>query len=203
MSEYNFTSDWFSNNIHVWDKILVPLQPKEILEIGSYEGRSACYMIENFTEKQVVKIMCVDTWEGSADIDKTEMGGVENRFDSNVGIALKKATVQPLFEKVKGNSQEILPILITRENRFDLIYIDGSHQAPDVLTDAIMAFQLLRVGGLMVFDDYLLQMEEVGYQNPLNMPKPAIDAFLNIFQRKMVIFRGAPIYQLICKKNSA
>ena len=38
---------------------------------------------------------------------------------------------------------------------FDFIYIDPSHQAPDILTDAVLAFKLLRLSGVMVFDDYL------------------------------------------------
>ena len=63
-----------------------------------------------------------------------------------------------------------------------------------------MAFQLLRVGGFMIFDDYLWSMEAPGSQDPLNMPKPGIDAFLNIFQRKMVILRNVPIYQLFTLK---
>jgi predicted O-methyltransferase YrrM len=83
---------------------------------------------------------------------------------------------------------------------FDLIYIDGSHQAPDVLTDAVMSFQLLKVGGVMIFDDYLWTMDKPGFQDVLKMPKPAIDAFLNIFQRKMSIFFGAPIGQLYARK---
>jgi predicted O-methyltransferase YrrM len=85
---------------------------------------------------------------------------------------------------------------------FDLIYIDGSHQAPDVLTDAVMSFQLLKVGGVMIFDDYLWSMDKPGFQDVLKMPKPAIDAFINIFQRKMSVFFGAPIGQLYTRKNS-
>ena len=37
----------------------------------------------------------------------------------------------------------------------DFIYVDGSHQAHDVLCDAILSFKLLRVGGIVCFDDYL------------------------------------------------
>lgn len=37
---------------------------------------------------------------------------------------------------------------------FDLVYIDGSHLRLDVLSDASMAWRLLREGGVMVFDDY-------------------------------------------------
>jgi hypothetical protein len=33
------------------------------------------------------------------------------------------------------------------------------------------------------------------------MPKPAIDAFINIYQRKMTVV-GAPLYQLYTRKIS-
>jgi hypothetical protein len=37
---------------------------------------------------------------------------------------------------------------------FDFIYIDGSHLRGDVLTDAVLSWQLLGRGGVMVLDDY-------------------------------------------------
>jgi predicted O-methyltransferase YrrM len=39
---------------------------------------------------------------------------------------------------------------------FDIIYIDGSHDAADVLEDAILSWRLLKDGGVLIFDDYLL-----------------------------------------------
>ena len=33
-----------------------------------------------------------------------------------------------------------------------IVYIDGSHEAPDVLTDAVMAWKLLVEGGIMILD---------------------------------------------------
>ena len=41
--KYYFTTDWFSNNIRVWDKILSDYKGKSnihYLEIGVFEGRS-------------------------------------------------------------------------------------------------------------------------------------------------------------------
>jgi hypothetical protein len=34
---------------------------------------------------------------------------------------------------------------------------DGSHRARDVLEDAVLSWPLLKVGGIMLFDDYLWQ----------------------------------------------
>ena len=45
-----FTNDWFgATGRYIWDKILPQLGPKRILEIGSYEGRSACFLIEKLS----------------------------------------------------------------------------------------------------------------------------------------------------------
>jgi predicted O-methyltransferase YrrM len=89
------------------------------------------------------------------------------------------------------------------EAAFDLIYVDGSHHATDVLQDAILGFQLLRVGGLLIFDDYLWRLEPDGQQDSFNMPKPAIDAFVNIFQRKLRVLDGLPNWQLYALKTFA
>jgi len=37
---------------------------------------------------------------------------------------------------------------------FDLAFIDGSHVARDVLTDALLLWPYIKPGGYMVFDDY-------------------------------------------------
>ncbi len=64
-------------------------------------------------------------------------------------------------------------------NSMDFIYVDGSHTTRDVLSDAVLSFDLLKTGGMMAFDDYLWQ----GYpKQPLLNPKIGIDAFLMCYQ---------------------
>jgi predicted O-methyltransferase YrrM len=119
------------------------------------------------------------------------MGEVEQRFDHNVTLAKQQASHAASVRKLKKSStQALAEIMARQEAPFDLIYVDGSHRAPDVLADAVLAFQLLRVGGIMIFDDYLWRLEPDGRQDPLNMPKPAIDSFINIFQRKLRVMSG-------------
>ena len=38
--------------------------------------------------------------------------------------------------------------------KYNLIYNDGSHHSDDVIVDAFKAFEMLKVGGIMIFDDY-------------------------------------------------
>ena len=147
---FEFTNDWFENNIRIWNHWLAQLKPQRALEIGSYEGRSACHLIETCTEWSNLEIHCVDTWEGGVEHQKsaTKMSIIEKRFDKNTGIASKRATNSVKLVKHKSLSHPKLAELMCqgKNEYFDLIYIDGSHQAPDVITDAVMAFPLLRGG---------------------------------------------------------
>jgi predicted O-methyltransferase YrrM len=202
MSEYQFTNDWFAQNESLWNKLVPRYKPRKILEIGSFEGRSACYFVETCAAAGALELHCVDTWQGGVEHDPAAMAAVEARFDHNLALAQSRVPNKVKLVKHKRSSHAALAklIVVNPAADFDVIYIDGSHQAPDVLTDAVMAFQLLRVGGLMIFDDYLWSMEPLGKQDSFNMPKPAVDAFVNIFQRKVFVVRGAPVYQLFVTK---
>lgn len=204
-ADYAFTQEWFAQNAPIWDEVVPRYKPRNILEIGSYEGRSACYFIERCARDNPIELHCVDTWQGGVEHDANGASAVEARFDHNIALARSRAAhpVQVFKHKMHSHMALAKLIMVNRAPVFDVVYIDGSHQAPDVLTDAVMAFQLLRVGGLMIFDDYIWSMEPPGRQDPLNMPKPAIDAFLNIFQRKMLIVSGVPVYQLFATKAFA
>ena len=133
------------------------------------------------------------------------MDSVEARFAHNIAKAKADSGLEHVDVQVhKSLSHLALADLISqrRLGYFDIIYIDGSHQAPDVLTDAVMAFPLLRVGGIMAFDDYLWAVEAKGEENPLFMPKPAIDAFANLFMRKIGVVKGGSGEQLFLRKRS-
>jgi predicted O-methyltransferase YrrM len=203
MNEYKFTSAWFETAKHVWEEIIPQLSPKIILEIGSYEGASTCYLIDKLAGESAMEIHCIDTWEGGMEHQGTDMSSVEARYDHNVALAIARAKNKVTIVKHKKNSDIALATLISegKKNYFDFIYVDGSHQAPDVLCDAVLGFRLLKVGGAMVFDDYLWS-ENLPYgKDPLRCPKPAIDAFVNLHFRKLNII-SAPLYQLYLQKIS-
>ncbi|KJF15764.1 hypothetical protein AXFE_33840 [Acidithrix ferrooxidans] len=63
-----------------------------------------------------------------------------------------------------------------------------------------VSFKLLRVGGVLAFDDYLW-FEQLPYgQDPIRSPKPAIDAFTMIFGRKLNYIHVG--YQLYVTKTA-
>lgn len=210
ISEYQFTNHWFEQTAkNVWDQLIPQLNPKKILEVGSYEGASTCYLIDKLSNISSLELHCIDSWEGGIEhqlggVAETNMSNVELRFMHNTENALKYAKEPVTLYRHKLYSDVGLSKLIAegKSNYFDFIYIDGSHQAPDVLCDAVLGFRLLRVGGVMAFDDYLWS-ENLNYgKDLLRCPKPAIDAFTNLYCRKLTIL-SAPLYQLYIQKTSA
>jgi predicted O-methyltransferase YrrM len=201
---YHFSVDWFTHSIPTWTHLLSDLRPDRLLEIGAYEGRSTCFLIEKCASDKPISFYCIDTWLGSSEHANADMDQIERRFDENTAIARERAKHPCDFRKLKGRSADELMRLgcAGHMETFDFVYIDGSHKAPDVLTDAVLSFQLLRIGGIMTFDDYLWHMEPVGMEDPLNAPKVSIDSFLNIFQRKMRVLSGFPLYQVSAVKTS-
>ena len=101
----------------------------------------------------------------------------------------------------KARSVVALSRLIADDaGEFDLIYIDGSHQASDVLVDAILSFELLKLGGVMIFDDYIWKEANLKAIDLLRSPKIAIDAFTTIFARKLRIIPAESNYQVYVEK---
>ncbi len=138
----NFTADWFSHNIPNFEKCLFTagLPRSRFLEIGSYEGRSTCWLLNNLPIDG--KIVSIDPFPN--------MPEVEKRFWDNVREVMgKRQLIQ-----CKTTSYLALSQLIQQKQEFDFIYIDGDHDPATTLTDASMAWGLLRQGGVMLFDDY-------------------------------------------------
>jgi hypothetical protein len=125
------------------------------------------------------EIHCVDPWSSHG---TGQHPNIEKRFDHNIS----ELKLKP--HKHKMLSQDFLAAAQVRGEHFDVIYIDGDHQAKSALADAVMAWPLLRKGGVLVFDDYPWQFEPT---DPKWMipPKPGIDAFLKLWADELEVLR--------------
>jgi predicted O-methyltransferase YrrM len=170
-----FTSDWTSAHFETWAAVLAPLRdrPVQVLEIGAFEGRSAIFFLEYLS---LSRIVCVDRFSSDSD------PGYEQRFRLNT----KK--YNPRLKAIKGDSAVALLDLLTSSRRFDLIYIDGSHARDDVLIDSLLSWRLLRVGGIIIWDDYELDI------SPYIGPRQAIDLAQVLYQGCFVeLHRGKQV----------
>jgi hypothetical protein len=192
-----FSQDWTSHNFPIWAQLLRPLRTLSlrILEIGSWEGRSALFFLNYLPNSQIT---CVDTFAGGEEHVNdpailAALPGIEKRFDANT------SRFQARLEKIKAQSHAALIDLGIARRRFDLMYIDGSHRTADVYGDAMLSYSLLNRKGFVIFDDYNKWDEETGLKwDEETAVKVAVDAFCwNFMNECRVVHRG---YQLIVQK---
>ena len=197
-----FSVDWFSDNIPQWRRLFEGLgwEPDTTatgVEIGAYEGRSTLWILENLLRAPDSVLHCIDTFEGGVEHAPDAVEGLYDRFQANIAEA-------PGGDKVRvhrDRSSRALVDLLANEVRAHFVYVDGSHQAPDVLTDLVLAFQLMAPGAVMICDDYLWSQEGPGAEDVLNSPKLAIDAFTTIHRRKLTLIPNFGPWQLACVKT--
>ena len=183
-----FTVDWFSRRSGFFTETLGKNKLTRCLEIGCFEGRSAVWMVQNLLNAEG-HLYCLDTWKGGP--KGTDMVAVENRFLNNTKPFSSQITV------LKGTSFEGLVGLLAKEQEtFDFIYIDGSHTAWDVLADCVLAWRLLKVGGIMAMDDYMWGKDTLGDRSPF----PAVNAFLETHGRFLNVLHKD--YQVWVKKKN-
>lgn len=128
------------------------------------------------------------------------MTAVEARFHANMEL-LRRDSPQKVDLRIhKQRSIQSLASLIAAgaSGSFDFIYVDGSHQSTDVIADAVLAFELVRSGGVIGFDDY--SWREGVASDVIRCPKLAIDAFVTIFHYRVVPLPGVPLYQFYVQK---
>lgn len=171
--KYRFSTDWVTRHTDLWAKVLAPYKGRgnvQALEVGSFQGRSAIWFLENILIHPNSSITCIDPWG-----DLNEAGVLnENTFDDNIRLYGQPDKVV----KLKGFSEEVLPTL--KRESFDFIYIDGSHKSRDVLVDVVFSWRLLKPGGVMILDDYE-RWDMRTYLVPHQVAKMGIDAFLKVF----------------------
>ena len=176
--DYHFTKDWFSVNIPNWEKALysfADIPEIQGLEIGSFQGMSACWLLDHILTHTTAKITCIDL-------------SFKPEFDGNIA----KTGVAEKVTKLEGYSQEILSTLTP--NTYNFVYIDGCHLASVVLQDALLSWNLLKPGGIIIFDDYEYRDPE----HPEEDTRKGIDQFLETISESVKIIHQG--YQLMIQK---
>jgi predicted O-methyltransferase YrrM len=188
-----FSTDWTSPHLRTWSTTLNKWRNSNIriLEIGSWEGRSALFFLTYLRRSTIV---CIDPFEGNSSLLRDpllrpEIPYTEARFDYNL------RRFNHRVEKIKDRSYPALCRLLSAGRQFELIYIDGSHRRDDVTNDSNFAWSLLTPGGIIIWDDY----DWCPTYPPEERPQPAIDAFLQAQLGRYSLLSKR--YQVIIQKN--
>lgn len=173
-----FNDDWFTSSSYLFSKYLSVYAGSEckLLEIGVHEGRSTIWLAKNIATHEESKIDCIDV-----------------KLNSNFWPNVKEVGVEKKISFYQMWSHDALRKL--PNDSYDFVYIDGSHAQTAVLEDAVLSFRLLKKGGIIAFDDYQWDDPQL---NQGGTPKKAIDAFLDVYKRKLSILETG--YQVWVRK---
>jgi hypothetical protein len=169
-----FTRRWTGKLASNWQTYCAPLFPAgrppiTWLEIGVYEGQTAKWVLDNVLTEPGDLYVGIDPWELEAmDPHKWPRDG---RGQEQIGAVEETAyrTLDPYLGKhcdvraylIKGRSVEVLRDqtcwLCGSDNFFDVAYIDGLHTPLGILSDAVLVWPLVKIGGVIIFDDYTVR----------------------------------------------
>lgn len=175
-SRFAFQNNWFEQIIPEWEALTVSLRlpstPKaiHILELGSFEGASTTWMLDNLMHDPASTITAIDTFAGGMEHSSTEVDSLYAHFLANV----KQCSCIHQLRIMQALTKDALITLRKEGAKFDFIYIDASHVAIDVLHDAVLCWHMLELDGTLVFDDWRWK----GYLEDVYNPRIAIMAFL-------------------------
>ena len=189
----SYTVNWFNPEAF---NILEKYKNKSnvnFLEIGAFEGMGTNYFIDNFITGDNSFITCIDPWIKYSESTVTKMNEWDNLINENtynIFINNTNYNKKKLIIK-RGLSSDILPKL---EKIYDFIFIDGDHSEQAVWLDAIYSFKILRINGIIIFDDYEWNLGD-------KSPKKAIDKFLDEYKSYIKVILKNSQHVVIQKIN--
>jgi len=119
-------------------------KPINYVEIGVYNAGSASWMARKILTHPDSRGYGIDPFTATRKWDQAFWDGIYDR-------ACEKLKPYDRFTILRGKSREVLR---TWDKPIDLLYIDGSHWAENVLADFVLAWPHLKVGSGIIFDDY-------------------------------------------------
>jgi len=147
----------------------------EFLEIGSFCGNSAAWIMQNILTHPSSKLTCVDPWNGNVAHEEFDFSDVEAAFDQQVEPYKKQLVKEKMY------SENYL--MKNRSKQFDFIYIDGDHMPQAFMMDALLSWELLKPGGIMAIDDYAWSHP----RGPQYNPKQAMDLFVSMYSEHCTV----------------
>lgn len=169
--QYSFTQNTFTDKVAAWAQLLKEFAGKpniHYLEIGTFEGRSALWVLENILTHPTATLTVIDAFEEHTHkrfMSNVSLSGEADKFKVLVGFSTDKIREVPL-------------------NSVDFAYVDGSGRGIIMLSDLVSTWHLVKVGGMIICSRYSLNARlrrALRLQPGDPGPHEAIDTFVKMF----------------------
>lgn len=170
------------NNLIFLKNIIYERNIRRTLEIGLAYGGSATIILHSLKKKL------------SKGFSHTAIDPYQSSWIKNYGVKqIKKLGLSDYFKLIENFSEFALPQMLLKKDKFDLIYIDGSHQFDNVFLDAYYSFRILNKNGILIFDDAADKgvLKAINYlvkSNPTSLKKIDVRNYLKFSPLKNVIY---------------
>lgn len=130
--------------------------PGDVVEIGSWQGRSTCYLAQACRDSDNGIVRAIDHFKGNVGVEQqyvvgqSDLSDLESKFRRHVAGAGLKDYVR-LYNMT---SRDAAAAYRTDFARVRMLFIDGDHSYEGVRNDIELFAPLLQPGGIIVFDDY-------------------------------------------------
>jgi hypothetical protein len=124
-----------------------------IVEIGSYKGKSTCYLAAGSEAGGLASVFAVDPWDTPGNPGGRfgfDQAATHAAFQRQVVLMGYHLVISPL----KGFSRDVAKRWGQGRRPIGLLYIDGSHTEADVRADLSAWSPFLAAGAVVAFDDY-------------------------------------------------
>ncbi len=175
MALYNENIDldnYFKSGWNNWKKYIDRYNNKKIncLDIGANTGYITSWLLNNCCDNPHSVVFSLDIWD---QLDHS----IEDMFDYNIGLTDKL----DYNVKLKMNYEEgILKFKNFGVVTFDLIFINIKDNKNNILSNALLAWDLIDLYGLLIFDNYSETILDID-------TKKIIESFIFLFKLQLVV----------------
>ena len=157
------------------------------VEIGSYCGKSACYIGQACKENKTY-LMTIDHHRGSEEQQYGEEYFDPDEYNYDKEIVDTLPTLLKNIQKFRFE-EVILPVVNSSElaskeieNNIDLVFIDGSHTFESARKDYVSWKNKIRIGGILAIHD-VYDSEAEGGQAPKEIYEKALSENFKLLKR--------------------
>jgi len=188
----NWSSDVPEGSKEVFESMLEKFKNKKckILEVGTYVGTSVINMLKYLPDATATVIdMWINYYEHNL-LGSIEENNIEEIFYNN----LKKVDIKHRVRVLEGDSKNILVDMVKKREKYDFIYVDGSHKCLDCYNDMVLSWRLLSNNGILAKDDYLWKPENIKNEY-LDRPYYAVEHFIEKYKDELeILHKGYRVF---------